>query len=213
MNDLVKKKQYLPSTIKGLHRYILINTEKLKAYKAKIRAIEKVGESYEMKKSTIFDGQDLADAILEAEKRLGELLREIPKSGKKTDDHSSKRGSMVSLPKGITHKESHIAQTIARYPEIIEEVKLIAKKQERVHTIEEVYKEIRKRKKEDKQIKRRKAKSIPANIRSEYQIIHDDFSNVKIKEKVDIIITDPPYSKEYLSIDRLQLKDGLVSFS
>lgn len=67
-----------------LHKFILIRKEKLKAHKTKIRAIEKVNESYAAKKAALQDAQDMAEALLEAEAKLGEILVPLEKhKGKK----------------------------------------------------------------------------------------------------------------------------------
>ena len=64
------------------------------------------------------DTQDLATILLLAEAKLGELLN-IPKKGK-TKEYGSTGGTIPTLPSGITKKQSHYAQQLARHPEIIE---------------------------------------------------------------------------------------------
>ena len=50
------------------------------------------------------------------------MLKDIPKKGK-TKEYGSLGGTIPSLPDDITKKESHIAQTVANNPEIVEGVK------------------------------------------------------------------------------------------
>jgi len=50
-------------------------------------------------------------AVLWAETRMGELLEEIPM--KRDKESSNKRTSLLSLPPGITHKQSFYAQKLA----------------------------------------------------------------------------------------------------
>lgn len=64
----------------------------------------------------------LAGALLDAESKMGELLKEIP--NKKATSGSGSR----SLPEGITHKQSHYCQTLANNKEIVEQVKTEAMK-------------------------------------------------------------------------------------
>ena len=67
----------------------------------------------------------LAGALLDAEAKMGELLKEI-----KPNIESSGRGTIVkkkSLPEGISKKQSHFFQTLADNKEIIEQVKTIEK--------------------------------------------------------------------------------------
>ena len=78
-NDLTISKNNLPSKPEGLHKFILVGKEVLKAHKAKIRAIERINESYTVKRVALKDAQDIADALLEAEKKFGEILPRIPK--------------------------------------------------------------------------------------------------------------------------------------
>jgi len=63
--------------------------------------------------------------MLDAEARLGELLMGIPKeSGKRTDleqPNSSKGTRLESM--GITRKESHYAQTLAKHIDVVQESK------------------------------------------------------------------------------------------
>ncbi|MBE0427891.1 MAG: hypothetical protein IBX72_14755 [Nitrospirae bacterium] len=57
----------------------------------------------------------MGEAILWAETKFGELLKKI------LDFHSSGRGTMKrkDLPEGITKKQSHEAQQLAKNPEIL----------------------------------------------------------------------------------------------
>jgi len=93
------------------------------ADKAKIRAINKVSDSYAAKEAALSDGQDMAEALLEAETRLGVLLEGIDKK-QSYEGLTSTGGRKPILPQGISHKESHQAQTIANYPEVVEELNL-----------------------------------------------------------------------------------------
>jgi len=56
-------------------------------------------------------------ALLDAETRIGELLKDLPSpAGSKI----GKRGVEKSLPDGITHKLSHYCQKLASRPDIVE---------------------------------------------------------------------------------------------
>jgi hypothetical protein len=143
----------VPDTIPELHDFILVGKEKLQAHKAKIRAIEKIGLAYGAKEAALSDAQDLADILLESERKLGELLDGI--EGKKEFAGKQKgKGPLTSqrcLPKGITWNESHRAQTLFKNPEIVEEVKTRAREERFIPTSHKVYKEIKKREREDKE--------------------------------------------------------------
>ena len=72
----------------------------------------------------LLDAQDLADALLDAESKLGQMLEAIPTKRKQGEGVGP--GSAPSLPNGIPPKESHYAQEIARNPETVEKVKAAA---------------------------------------------------------------------------------------
>ena len=65
----------------------------------------------------------MADILLDAEVRLGEILQDIPLSEKR----ASSAKELVSLPDNITKKQSHQAQTLAQNQEIVEQAKETAR--------------------------------------------------------------------------------------
>jgi hypothetical protein len=115
------KKDQLPASIEEIHKFILIGNEVLKAHKAKIRALGKIESSYATKEAALKDGQDVAGILLDAEAKLGELLKAIrPKPKSDCSGKGTFGGRDPSLPSGITKRASHKAQTIASNPEIID---------------------------------------------------------------------------------------------
>jgi hypothetical protein len=62
------------------------------------------------KDKTLEEAQDVGSAVLWAEVRMGELLEEIPM--KRDKESSNKRTSLLSLPPGITRKQSFYAQKL-----------------------------------------------------------------------------------------------------
>jgi N6-adenosine-specific RNA methylase IME4 len=177
-NDLTISKNNLPSKPEGLHKFILVGKEVLKAHKAKIRAIERINESYTVKRVTLKDAQDIADALLEAEKKFGEILARIPKQPEPSTN-GRLGGSKPILPSGITHKESHKAQVIAKHPKVIKQVKVKARQEKRIATSEEVYKEIKKEEHKE-------------NIQEQIKIIESRKDESK-NRKYDVIVVDPPW--------------------
>lgn len=177
-NDLTISKNNLPFKPEGLHKFILVGKEVLKAHKAKIRAIERIYESYTVKRVALKDAQDIADALLEAEKKFGEILARIPKQPEPSTNGRF-GGSKPILPSGITHKESHKAQVIAKHPKVIEQVKVKARQEKRIATSEEVYKEIKKEEHKE-------------NIQEQIKIIESRKDESK-NRKYDVIVVDPPW--------------------
>jgi len=147
MNDLIISKQSLPpATIDELQEWIIVNKECLNAHKAKIRAIQKMNMAIAAKEAAIQDGQYLGDILLDAEVRLGEMLEKIDKSDSRL--RGSTKGTTVkpTLPKGITKKQSHEAQEIARNPEAVEKTKQEARAEGRLPTSRDVLAKIRRKK-------------------------------------------------------------------
>ena len=79
-NELAAVNSNLPSTIEDLSRFVLIGREKLISVRAEIRAIEKVGLAKEVREQKLAEAQDIADAVLDAEVRIGQLMSEVPKA-------------------------------------------------------------------------------------------------------------------------------------
>jgi len=195
MSDIEKRKETLPETIDKLHKFIIIGKQKLISCKAEIKAIEDVNLGKDVKEQKLKETQDLAVVLLSAEAKLGELLEGIP------DYHSSGRGTMKrkDLPPGITKKQSHYAQELARHPEAIEKVVQKTIKAKNIPRRELVLREIRKTERE----KRKMIISDLPEITERYQLyccdIKDAYKKIRANS-VDWVITDPPYPKEYLEL-------------
>jgi len=199
-NSLISQKGRLPVEIDALHDFILVGKEKLNAHKAKIRAIEKIDSAHIAKDAALYDAQDLADLLLDAEGKLGEMLAAIPKQGK-TIEYGSSGGTIPTLPSTITKKESHYSQTIAKNPDVVEKIKVKARNEGFIPTAKDVLKAVQKTKQKEKKAKKA---NIPKD--ASYQLIHADFNTATL-DPVDIIITDPPYGKEYLHLyEQLAIK-------
>lgn len=80
MNDLVLKQNNLPDNIKDLSKFVLVGREKLTSVKAEIRAIDKLNLATEVRDQKKQECSMLAEALLDAETRLGDLLKQIPKA-------------------------------------------------------------------------------------------------------------------------------------
>lgn len=63
---------------------------------------------------TLAEAQIVAESVLYAEARMGEMLAAIP------DKKATSGGGSRSLPQGVDHKASHYAQQLARHPEAIQ---------------------------------------------------------------------------------------------
>ena len=86
MNNLTTIQQNLPSNIEDLAKFVLVGREKLTAVRANIRAIDKLQLAEDVREQKKEEAQMLAEALLDAEVRIGDLLKQIPTAqGKRTD--------------------------------------------------------------------------------------------------------------------------------
>jgi len=104
----------VPDNINNL-RFVLIGREKLISVKAEIRAIEKLELATGVREQKKEEAQLLAGALLDAEARIGEILKRIPKQpGERTDlqPHSS-GGTRFEKPKEQVMQDMGYAKTQA----------------------------------------------------------------------------------------------------
>jgi uncharacterized protein YktA (UPF0223 family) len=201
MNDLVVKRENLPSTIEELSEFIMIGKEAVIAQKAKIRAILKSSVAKEAYDAALSDGQDIAEIVVDAEVRFGEFLRDIDKS--KSYTGFQQRNPV--LPEGVTKKQSHRAQTLAKHINVVEKEKEKARDRGELVTSYNIDKEIKDiKKQEKKEYKRQELIKLGKDYdNNSIQIIHGNFveecNNIK-SNSVDLILTDLPYPKEYLEL-------------
>ena len=80
MNEVVIRQENIPSRMEDLSRFVLVGREKLVAVRAEIRAIEKVGLAQEVREQKLREAQDISEAVLDAEVRIGELMAKVPKA-------------------------------------------------------------------------------------------------------------------------------------
>lgn len=127
-NELSKSTVQLPDTIEDLTRFALIGREKLIAVRAEIRAIEKVGLAKEVHEQKLREAQEIAEAVLDAEQRMGELLKAIPKqtANQYTSANSTrteKAKSDITSDLGITKDQVSQFQRLADNPSIVNRAK------------------------------------------------------------------------------------------
>lgn len=83
---IVIQNQNLPDKIEDLAKFVLVGREKLTSVRAEIRAIDKVQLAQEVREQKKEEAQMLAEALLDAEVKIGDLLKQIPKAqGRRTD--------------------------------------------------------------------------------------------------------------------------------
>lgn len=132
MTDIIVTNSSLPSTIEDLSRFVLVGREKLTAVRAEIRAIDKVGLAQEVRAQKLAEAQDISEAVLDAEVRLGELMSKLPKNNvgrpeKNIDtavDNFLPSKRQVIEEAGFTQKQAERFQTLAAHPELVAQAKV-----------------------------------------------------------------------------------------
>lgn len=144
MNELVVHTSNLPDTLKDLSKFVLVGREKLTSVRAEIRAIDKLNLAEEVRNQKKEEAQMLSEALLDAEVRLGDLLRAIPKA----DKGNQYTGKMVSdtavhnqLPKheviknlGFNEKQVQRFETLANNKDLVEQAKAEARENDDLPT-------------------------------------------------------------------------------
>jgi hypothetical protein len=125
MNEIEIRKENLPDTIKELVSFLRFGQEQLNLYREKLKSSDRLDlfESKQHRDDVLEHGQIMGEALLYAEQKLGNLLKDI-KTKPITDSSSDGTfgGSEKSLPEGITKKQSHYFQEMARNSEVVEQV-------------------------------------------------------------------------------------------
>ena len=167
---IIIQNQNLPDTIEDLAKFVLIGREKLTSVRAEIRAIDKVKLAQEVREQKKEEAQMLAEALLDAEVRIGDLLKQIPKaSGKRTDLTSSQQCEKVddkssfsqNCEKTIETKQEVITrlgfnkdqanrfETLSSNKDVVEQVKAEARENEDIPTRSRVLQLVKQKTKEE----------------------------------------------------------------
>ncbi len=107
--------------------YVNVLREESQKTKKVVRNAQPTNTDYETK------AIDTAEIVIDANGRLEELLDAIPKAG---NTLTSTGGRKATLPKNVTHKQSHQAQTVSKNPEIVQAVKKLFKMSNHTTTLD-----------------------------------------------------------------------------
>lgn len=152
MNSIAVSSNNLPGTLEDLSKFVLVGREQLVAVRAAIRAIDKVGVAQEVRKQKLKEGQEIAEAVLDAEVRIGELMREVPKASggdRRSENFKTANGGhfetkteAVAKMMGMDaaadkNKVEHMIkrfETLAAHPEAVERAKAEARENQEMVT-------------------------------------------------------------------------------
>lgn len=144
MSDIITVTQHLPDNIQDLSKFVLVGREKLTSVRAEIRAIDKLNLAEEVRSQKREEAQMLSEALLDAEVRIGELLKQIPKDSggdRRSSDFKNLTSEKFEKPKlelakelGFDHNQVHRFETLASNKDIVERVKAEARENEDIPT-------------------------------------------------------------------------------
>lgn len=140
---IIVKNHNLPNKIEDLAKFVLVGREKLTAVRAEIRAIDKLQVAEDVREQKKEEAQMLAEALLDAEVRIGDLLKQIPKSqGTRTDIKKpvdigvdkleTKKETIERL--GLNQKQAERFETLSSNKDVVEQVKAEARENEDIPT-------------------------------------------------------------------------------
>ena len=140
MNEIIESGHHqLPENIPDLAKFVLIGRDKLKAVRAEIHAIDKVGMAKEVYNQKLEEAQEIAEVVTDAECRMGELLKAVPKASggdRRSDDFKisshvdfEKTKSEVIKESGLTQRQAEHFQFMANHPDSVEKAKEKARKE------------------------------------------------------------------------------------
>lgn len=158
MNEIITQATQLPDTIEDLTQFVLVGKSKLNAYMLKLRTVNRLSVAQEIRNQTLEETQELANALIAAEQRIGELLLSLPTAqGKRTDLQTSVHNSPEVETKaetisrmGYGEREAKDYQQMAKNPDIVRKVIEDATAAGEVVTKSAVMKEIQRAKEEAK---------------------------------------------------------------
>lgn len=217
MNSLTVSNNNLPTTIEDLSKFVLVGREKLTAIRAELRAMNNINiESWRLKQREE-EARLLAEDLLDAEARVGEFTKQIPKAikgnqytGKMVNDNTvdnQKPKKEVLKDLGFNEKQAERFETLAENKDIIEQVKAEARDNEDIPTRTEVLRKVQEVKKQEqlKQAKENIIKQTQQTIKENKPKVYNmdciQWLDTIEDESVDLLITDPPYSTDVECIE------------
>lgn len=168
MNNLTVREKQLPDNLPDLAAFVLVGREKLVAVRAEIRAIDKVQLAKDVRQQKQDEARMLSEALLDAERRIGELTKAIPKAPQDRKSEKYQNDSAVGLIKsksevisdlGFTPKQVERFEILANNPDVVEQVKQEARENDDLPTRTRVIDIVQQKKREADEINRRNSEA------------------------------------------------------
>jgi len=208
MGELTTRTTQLPDTIEDLSQFVLVSRAKLNAYMIKLKAINRLSDAQNVREQTFQEAQDVANALIAAEQRIGEILLSIPKASggdRKSDDFKNRDTSNFEKSKSETIKEQGYTkdqasdyQRMAQNPAVVNMVIEQAERDGRIVSHAQVMKEIKALNDKIAEQERR-VTQLGSDNRNLVRQLDEAKKNVKVKEvKVEVVPEDYEETKKQL---------------
>lgn len=214
--DLIKHEggSQLPIKLEDLAQFVLIGREQLTAVRAGIRALDKLDVAEGVRKQKREEAQMLAEALLDAEVRIGEILAAMPKAGggdrksenfkidSAVDFDNSKMKAAEQL--GFNQKQVERFQTLAANKDLVEAIKQEAREADDLPTRTAVLKAAKERERVESYQTRKaafEADNAPEIKCKPVAIIGDSIEVLQSRDlpKINLFLSDPPYGMDFKS--------------
>lgn len=133
---LMNDERHLPASLEDLAQFVLVGRDKLAMVRAGIKALDKLDVAEGVRRQKKEEAQMLAEALLDAEVRIGEILAKMPKAGggdRRSDNFKSNSGVTFETKEeavkqlGFDKMQVSRFQTLAANKDLVEEVKQAAR--------------------------------------------------------------------------------------
>jgi DNA repair exonuclease SbcCD ATPase subunit len=176
MNEIITSGQtMLPETIEDLTQFVLVGKAKLQAYMLKLQTVNKLSVAQEIRDQTLKEAQEVSNAVIAAEQRIGEILLSIPKASGHYAESENRPVSKNTVIKeqGYSKDEAHDYQQMAKHPEVVKAVIAKAMNDGEVVTKASVMREIKFYKERIKALENQEPKMVRV------EVIPDDYEDLK----------------------------------
>lgn len=204
----------LPIKLEDLAQFVLIGREQLAAVRAGIRALDKLDVAEGVRKQKKEEAQMLAEALLDAEVRIGEILAAMPKAGggdrrsenfkMGSGEHFENSKLQTAAQLGFNEMQVKRFQTLAANKDLVEAIKQEAREADDLPTRTAVLKAAKERERIESYQTRKtafEADNAPEIKCKPIAIIGDSIQVLQSRDlpKINLFLSDPPYGMDFKS--------------
>ena len=196
MNELTTQQVQLPDNLEDLTQFVLIGKTKLQAYMLKLQTVNRLSVAQEIRDQTLKETQEVSNALIAAEQRIGELLLAIPKASGNYAESENRPVSKNTIVKdmGYSKDEASDFQQMAKHPEVVQKVIEDAIANGEIVTKSQVMKEIKALKDENSRLK---ADNITLSNRAKPEVIEKEVIKEVVPPDYEMFKREAAEAKTY----------------